>query len=162
MKIYDLFRAKLWTFNTVQLLRIMRLTVIIITACFLQLSAASKAQVVSLNEKNASLETIINKIIDQTNYSFIGDTKLIRQAKPIDIHVQNVSIEKVLSLCFINQPMDYAITDKTVVIRKKEKQAVVDIKITGVVKDSTGTALPGVSVVVKGTPKGSAIGAVTD
>ncbi|MEJ2903465.1 TonB-dependent receptor [Pedobacter panaciterrae] len=162
MKIYDLFRAKLWAFSTMQLFRIMRLTVIIITACFLQISAASKAQVISLNEKNASLETIINKIIDQTNYSFIGDTKLIRLAKPIDINVQNVSIEKVLSLCFTNQPMDYSITDKTVVIRKKEKQSIVDIKITGVVTDSTGTTLPGVSVVVKGTAKGAGIGAVTN
>ncbi|WP_448635085.1 carboxypeptidase-like regulatory domain-containing protein [Pedobacter panaciterrae] len=108
------------------------------------------------------METIINKIIDQTNYSFIGDTKLIRLAKPIDINVQNVSIEKVLSLCFTNQPMDYSITDKTVVIRKKEKQSIVDIKITGVVTDSTGTTLPGVSVVVKGTAKGAGIGAVTN
>lgn len=162
MKIYDRFIAKLWTFNTMQLLRIMRITIIITIACFLQISAATKAQVISLNEKNASLEAIINKIIDQTNYSFIGDTKLIRQAKPIDINVQNASIEKVLGLCFINQPMDYAITEKTVVIRKKEKQAIVDIKITGVVKDSTGVSLPGVSVTVKGMPKGSAIGTVTD
>jgi TonB-linked SusC/RagA family outer membrane protein len=162
MKFYDRFRAKLWTFNTVQLLRIMRLTIIIITACFLQISAASKAQMISLNEKNASLETIINKIIDQTNYSFIGDTKLIRQAKPININVQNVSIEKVLSLCFIDQPMDYSITDKTVAIRKKEKPSIIDTKITGVVKDSTGTPLPGVSILVKRTGKGPAIGTVTD
>lgn len=162
MKIYDRFRAKLWTFNTVQILRIMRLTIIIITACFLQISAASKAQMISLHEKNASLEMIINKIIDQTNYSFIGDTKLIRQAKPIDIDVQNSPIEKVLSLCFTNQSLDYSITEKTVVIRKKEKLSIVDIKITGVVKDSLGISLPGVSVVVKGTGKGPNIGAVTD
>jgi len=161
MKIYDLFRAKLWTINTVQLLRIMRLTIILITAFFLQISAATRAQI-SLHEKHASLEIIINKIINQTNYSFIGDTKLIRQARPIDIDVDNVSIEKVLQLCFINQAMDYAITEQTVVIRKKEKLNIADIKITGVVKDTSGTTLPGVSVVVKGNVKGVAIGAVTD
>jgi len=161
MKIYDLFSAKLWTINTVQSLRIMRLTILLITALFLQISAATRAQI-SLHERHASLEIIINKIINQTNYSFIGDTKLIRQARPIDIDVDNVPIEKVLQLCFINQTIDYAITEQTVVIKKKDKLSIADIKITGVVKDTSGTTLPGVSVVVKGNVKGVAIGAVTD
>jgi len=162
MKFYDLFRAKLRTFHTVQFLRIMRLTIIIITVCFLQVSATSKAQMISLNEKNASLETIINKIIDQTSYYFIGNTKLIRQARPIDINVKDMGIEEVLRLCFADQPLDYSIANKTVVIRKKKKSAVKEILIPwlqmmvrGKVTDEIGKPLPGASVKLLNSQSGT-------
>lgn len=156
MKFYDQFRAELSAWNSEQLIRIMRLIIIISIACLLQVSASTKAQKISLNEKRASLETIIRKIRNQTNYFFIGDTKLIRKANLIDINVKDVPLEEALNLCFSNQSLVYSIIDKTVVIKKKPlvfAPALIrqSILIKGKVTDENGGPLPGASVKIEGS-----------
>ncbi|HMI02052.1 MAG TPA: TonB-dependent receptor plug domain-containing protein, partial [Pedobacter sp.] len=156
MKFYDQFRAELSAWDSEQLIRIMRLIIIISIACLLQVSASTRAQKISLNEKSASLETIIRKIRNQTNYFFIGDTKLIRKANLIDINVKDVPLEEALNLCFSNQSLVYSIIDKTVVIKKKPlifAPALIrqSILIKGKVTDENGGPLPGASVKIEGS-----------
>ncbi|WP_316818217.1 TonB-dependent receptor [Pedobacter nyackensis] len=134
----------------------MRLTILILVTCLLQVSASTKAQRISLSEKNASLETIIRKIRNQSNYYFVGNTKLIRQAKLIDISVKNVTIEDALNQCFANQPLMYSIIDKTVVIKTKTvlsptQIAEQKVPVKGKVMDQNGMGLPGASVKIEGS-----------
>jgi TonB-linked SusC/RagA family outer membrane protein len=156
MKFYGQFRFKLLAWSSGQIIRIMRLTILILVTCLLQVSASTKAQRVSLSEKNASLETIIRKIRNQSNYYFVGNTKLIRQAKLIDINVKNVSIEDALNQCFANQPLMYSIIDKTVVIKTKmvltpTQIAEQKVSVKGKVMDQNGMGLPGASIKIEGS-----------
>lgn len=156
MKFYDQFRYKLRAANSGQIIRIMRLTIIILVTCLLQVSASTKAQKISLSEKNTSLETIIRKIRSQTSYYFVGNTDLIRKAYRISINVKNVSVEDALDLCFYNQPLAYSIIDKTVVIKTRtlfslSEQIWQKIPIKGKVTDENGRSLTGASVKVEGT-----------
>ena len=160
MKFYDQFRFKLLASNSEQIIRIMRLTILILVTCLLQVSASTKAQKISLSEKNASLETIIRKIRSQTSYYFIGNTDLIRRANHININVKNVSIEDALNQCFVNQPLAYSIVDKTVVIKTRTLLSLSElmsqlngqkISIKGKVTDENGRSLQGASVKVEGT-----------
>jgi TonB-linked SusC/RagA family outer membrane protein len=158
MKFHDQVRSGLSVFRPAQFIRIMRLTIIIITSCFLQLSASSRAQKISLNEKNASLESVINKIRHQTGYYFIGNTRLIRKANPVNINVKNASLTEVLAICFSNQAIDYTIVNNTVVIKKKsvnKEQPVFwqQIIIKGKVTDESGIGLPGASITELATGK---------
>ncbi|SMD10405.1 SusC/RagA family TonB-linked outer membrane protein [Pedobacter nyackensis] len=118
MKFYQLYSPDYGSYINNQLLRIMKLTVLIITLCLLQVSAATKAQTITLNEKNARLEKIIKSIRDQTGYDFIGNADLIKSGNPVTINVKNASINEVLKICLGNQPLSYTVEDKTIIIKK--------------------------------------------
>lgn len=136
------------------------LTIILMTSFLLQVSAGSFAQKITLNEKNASFETIIKKIQAQSGYDFIGNTILIRTAKPVSIKLKDVSITQALELCFANQELTYTLKDKTVVIKHSQASIfdkVLDfftaIEIRGKVLDEKNQPLSGASIKVNNSDK---------
>lgn len=157
MKFYHLYRPKPGSYITSQLLRIMKLTVLIITTFLLQISAASRAQKITLNEKNAPLEKIIKLIRSQSGYDFFGDAKLIRTANPITIHVNQVNIEEALRICFANQGLSYSISENTILVKEREvKEPLFAAKrITGKITDKDKLGIPGVTIKIKGRNGGT-------
>ncbi|WP_170123331.1 TonB-dependent receptor [Pedobacter nutrimenti] len=142
----------------------MRLIIMLMTVGILHVSAAGYGQRITLSEKNVSLEKLINKIRTQSGYDFLGDSKLILKAKPVNINVKDASIEEVLDICFEGQNLSYKLDNKIVVIKSKEKSAAdvfvdavrgmfLNIDVKGRIVDETGQPLSGASVLVKGTVK---------
>ncbi len=149
-------------------LLIMRLITVLLIASIMQVSAAGFAQRITLSQKKAPLEKIFREIHNQTGYDFLYDRKVLSTKKPVDIIVTNKTIEDVLSICFAGQSLDYAIEDKTVVVKERQnktttadvgdgniKRRMVEpdrqerVTITGKVTDSTGMSIQGVSVVAQ-------------
>jgi TonB-linked SusC/RagA family outer membrane protein len=139
-------------------LLIMKLTVIIMMFTFLQVSAASLAQQVSINVKKTAVKEVLNQLTKQTGYEFICDADVISSTKPVTIKATNVELKKVLEGCFDIEIVEIVTGDsKTIIIRKKTlpaKPVAAVITITGKVTDSKGETLPGVTVTVKGTQQG--------
>lgn len=144
----------------------MKLSAIILLSACLQVSAKSYAQRVTLSERNASLETVFRYIEKQTGYVFFFDQHLLDKAKKVSVDLKRASLEKALQACFADQPLSYSIVGKNIVIRKKEVSSDVpwlanlpapppQVDIRGKVTDVDGTALPGASVVIKNTTKGT-------
>jgi TonB-linked SusC/RagA family outer membrane protein len=149
----------------------MKITTILLLSACLSVSAGSRAQKVTLLQKNVKLEKVFREIRKQTGYVFFYDTRVLERAKPVDIHVENVSIEEALKESLQGQPLDFSIERKTITIFQKadyslyKKPANIeypDIEtliplniINGTVKDAQGNPLAGVSVIVKGTKKGT-------
>jgi TonB-linked SusC/RagA family outer membrane protein len=134
----------------------------------LHVSVKGYSQFVSLSERNAKLESVFKKIESQTGYFFFYESKQLRDAKKIDINVQNAPLKQVLDLCLSNLPLTYEIIGKTVVVKDKapadKKMEVPEgniresfplIKITGKVKDEKGNPLLGASVKLKGATNGT-------
>lgn len=153
-----------WREKITKTLLIMKLTAIILLVTCLQVSAEGFSQNVTLSEKGASLQKIFKKINRQTGYQFFYKDNLLNKAGKVDIDVTNVSLEEALVICFKNLPVTFTIVEKTIVVKEKpavaveEKQAVSlppPVDITGTVKDGEGKPLSGISVVVKGTQKGT-------
>lgn len=142
-------------------LRIMRLTAFFIIAACLQSQAKGFSQTVTLLEKKAPLEKVLKDIKRQTGYNFLYDVDLLQQAAPVDLEVRNASLESVLAQCFTNQPFSYTIAGKVIVLSRKEPNKPEQLymppptDIHGHVTDSSGAALTGASVTVKGTKKGT-------
>lgn len=146
-----------------QMLRVMKLTAILLTVAALQVSAGGFAQKLTLNLRNASMEKVFKEIRKQTGYVFFYEKCLLQKARSVSLQVTDAGIEQVLDQCFSGQPLDYSIVDKTIVV--KERPAAITVakkvaipppaEIRGTVKDDKGTPLGGVSVVVKGTNKGT-------
>lgn len=126
----------------------MRLITILIFIVSLQVSASGLAQKkITLSEKNTSLEAVLEKIGKQSGYDIIFNSNLIKTAKPISIEVKDGQLLQILAHCFYNQPLGYSIEASTIIVNDKK---IVDITVTGTVKDKSGKPIPGVSVIVKG------------
>jgi TonB-linked SusC/RagA family outer membrane protein len=140
-------------------LLIMKVTTILLLAACLQVSAKGLAQQVSLSLKDAPLEKVFVEIQKQAGYQFVYNNRLMKGMNRITIEVKNVPVEKVLQLCFSNQPLTYAIIEKTIIVRSKEQRRLdgepvpLAINISGVVEDEEAHPLLGVNISVKGAFK---------
>ncbi len=148
-----IFRKQTWL--------IMRLTTILLLSACLQVSASGFSQDVTLSEKNVSLQKIFNQIHKQTGYQFFYEDEMLNKTGRINIKVKNMPLEKVLAICFKDLPMSYSIVNNVITLKRKTGdivqaiEAPAFINIQGTVKDAQGQPLVGVSVIVKGTNKGT-------
>ncbi|WP_428329404.1 TonB-dependent receptor [Mucilaginibacter sp.] len=130
----------------------MKLTLILLTATFLQVSAATYAQKVTLKGKKITLKEIFGKIQAQTSYDFLYNAEDLRLAKPVTLDLDGTTLKQALDVCFANQPLVYSIENTTILITKKPIDGVIIKRsITGTVTDSAGVVLPGVVVKEKNT-----------
>jgi len=140
-----------------KLLLVMRLTTIILIATIMQVSAGTYAQKITLSEKNASLTKIFKKIRSQSGYDFVFTSSTLKGALPVNVSVTNADLNDVLKEIFSEQPLNYYIEEKAVIVKVKKTGLsfgkLAFIKITGSVKDTTGLPLPNVSVLNKTTGK---------
>lgn len=107
-----------------QLLRVMKLTAILLTVFFMQSYATGHGQEkITLSLKNASLKQVFRAIEKQTPYNFVYSSKTVEGSKSIDVEVRDADIEKVMAICISNQDLAYDIDDNIIVIKKKPKPA---------------------------------------
>jgi len=130
------------------------------TAFLMQVSASTFAQKITLNEKEASLVSIFEKINKQSGVDFLVNIELLSKAKPVSINVNDEELAVVLDKIFKGQPLEYSIKDKAVVVTKKTPSFLervadswADIDVHGRVVDQEGKPLQGATVKVKGTGK---------
>ncbi len=150
-----------------KILLIMKLTFVLIVATILQASAVGYAQKITLSKKNTSLEQVFWSISNQSQYEFIYDTEMLKEAKPVDVELKNSSLERVLAICFEGQPLTYTIKNNLVIVKRRPSVFIEasrqlfpapqapPVVVKGVVKDVDGVTLPGVSVRVKGSSAGT-------
>ena len=151
----------------IKTLLIMKFIVILLFAACLQASAKGYSQTITLSQNNVSLKKVFREIERQSGYNFFYKDKLIRQTENVSINVHNATVETVLSEVFKNQPLSYSILDKIIVIKSKKYIPLINPVavlpapvsfIRGTAKDEKGNPLAGVSVIVKGTAKGTSTG----
>jgi len=135
-------------------IKAMKLTVILLTICCIQVSATTKAQQITLSVKNAPLEKVIEQIHQQTGYSFLYSVSYLDKSLPITVNLVNAPIDEALSVIFNGQPFSYEVKEKTIIITPK-KQPVnpqpANLHINGSVVDENKQPLSGATVKVKGT-----------
>lgn len=128
----------------------MKLTSILIIAAIIQVSASTKAQTVTLSEKSAPLKEVFNKISDQTGYDFVVSTNVLKLAAPVTIIVKDKNLKTVLDEIFTNQPLQYQLQEKIVIVSKKNipetRVSIKSVTISGKVIDSLGHPLPGATL----------------
>lgn len=139
---------------------VMKLIFIFTLAFCMQVSASSYSQKITIIAKNARLEKVLKEIEKQSGYSFWYKTELIQRSEKVTIAMRESSLEDVLARCFVNQPLEYAIVDKTVVLQaKKLPTPALPAKILELIKGqvlgSDGKPLIGVTVMVKASKMGT-------
>lgn len=146
-------------------LLVMKLTILLLTTVFLQVSANSFSQKITFSGKNVPLETVLDAVEKQSGYTFFYNVDLLKGTKPVSISSKDLALEAFLKECLKGQPLRYVIRDKTISLRgapnvlpsavMENELKVAKITITGQVLDEEGNPLTGVSVIVKGSKNGT-------
>jgi TonB-linked SusC/RagA family outer membrane protein len=142
------------------------LSILFLTAvCSFCLHAKAFSQTVTISKDAASIRDIFREIYKQTKRQFVYTDKVLEGAKPIDIHVRNVSPDQALDICFKNQPFTFVLSGNAIIIQRKEEKYTEPVSsknawspgrdIRGRVTDSSGKPVFGGSVLIKGTKRGT-------
>lgn len=132
--------------------RIMKLCFILTFIGILHLSAATYSQDtrLDLKVKNASLESVMNDIRTQSEYSFFFDDIAVKKISNITLDLKGATIEEVLATCLKNTGFSFRVLDKTIILFRE--QAKNDKKklfiIQGKVLDENNKPMPGVTVLL--------------
>ena len=121
---------------------------------------------VTLKLNDASLEQVFIELKKQTSVQFFYSMDKIKNIRNLSVDVKNEELDSVLNYILENTDLSYTYVDNVIVLKDKEKvvrntvvkQQPVSKEIKGVVKDSEGNPLPGVTVGVKDT----SLGAITN
>lgn len=142
----------------------MRFTAFCLLAGLMHVHAAGISQTVSFSGDNVPLPKVFDAIERQTGYVFFYNASLLKDAKPVTLHLVHVSLEEALKASLKDLPLDYGIEDKTVFIMKRQASRQQEPApapqpeatpppddIRGHVTDTAGNPLDGATVKVKGT-----------
>ncbi len=141
----------------------MKLTFILSLSVLMQVSATSFSQRFTLNFKNVSMNKVFKEIEKQSEYTFWYKTELLDKTDKVSVNLKNAKLEEVLETCFENQLLEYAIVEKTIVVKPKKVNPKLELPIEillqtvkGKVTSSVdGKPLVGVNISVKGTNRGT-------
>jgi len=113
----------------------------------------------TLDLKNIRLEKALQTIEKQSGYRFVYSPTEGPFNKVVSIKTNQASLEEVMRTLLSGTALNFSVQQNNLITILKDEMANQDIIVKGLVKDSTGVGLPGVSVAVKGV-KG--IGTSTD
>lgn len=145
-----------------KLLRIMKLVTLFLLVFCIHVSASTYSQTVTLSGKDMQLKTVFAAIKKQTGYVVFTNRDLLANANPVSISVYDMPLEDLLGFVMKDQPFNFRIEDKTIILSEKVNERSKDnaaaanyTQVSGVIKNQSGEALPAVSVRVRGSLSGT-------
>lgn len=153
---------------------VMRITVFLLFVTISMVAANGYSQKINLEMKNAKLEAVFGRIEKISGYSFIYEKSLLKNAKSVNVSLQNVTLQDAIGIILKNQALEYVVRDKFIVISSKtsnpeqhaessQTDAPSQINtLTGVVRDTAGIVMPSVTILNRNSGKSVASGAQGD
>ena len=143
-------------------LRVMKLTVFFLLVALIQVSASvySQQTKLSISLKNATVREVLRTIEDQSEFFFLYKNENIDVNRIVNVDIKEKSVESLLDQVFKGTTVSYEVVNRQIVLIDKQKgnlfsEVQQQKSVSGKVTDSSGSPLPGVSVVVKGTTTGT-------
>lgn len=120
-------------------------------------------QRVSLHSKNLPLNDVLKQLQQKIEVSFMFSNSDIDVNKKVSVTAKNKKLGEVLTRLLNPIGLEFKAIDQNIVIRPTSRtiptsRAAVRIKVSGTVTDDAGDQLPGVSVLLKGTDRGTTTG----
>ncbi|HBL73614.1 MAG TPA: hypothetical protein DD458_00160 [Prolixibacteraceae bacterium] len=142
-----------------KLLLIMKLTTFFLFLSVVAISADLYSQNTrfDLNVRNATIVQVFDEIERVTDFGFLFKTDQLNMDRLYTLDIKDVNIEKIMDEILDKSQYSYKFIDRTIVVTKIDSNIYQgqNIKVSGKVTDSTGAAIPGVSVIVNGTTNGT-------
>jgi TonB-linked SusC/RagA family outer membrane protein len=128
----------------------LKVTAVILFIACLQVSATTLAQNVNLTERNSSLTSIFEKLRQQTGYDFLYTTPVLTGTHNVTVSIKNENLEQALIQILKDQPLQFNIQDKSVVITRKRIPPVKAGLVHGVVYGINDQPLSGANLRIIG------------
>jgi TonB-linked SusC/RagA family outer membrane protein len=160
--------------------RIMRISLcqFLMAVSFLHLSHAADGQAqeplnktISFSVREVALETVLSKLEKQSNTQFLYSREVIDSQRKVTFTARHEKLAKVLSQILTPLSLKYEVLGTQIIIRRDTRDTsrpfgepedptvnpaqAPPIRVSGQVVDEKGEALPGVSIMVKGTQQGT-------
>src|SRR5690606_24232097 len=138
----------------------LKITALLIIVATLQIHAKGVAQTVRLDISNGTVTALIKDVQRQTGYAFLFNRSDIEGLDAVSISIESDDIHEVLTESLKGLPLDFLVKEdqKVVVLKRNEsklkrerllKGLQQQPTVQGLVVDTSGTPLPGVTVSVK-------------
>ncbi len=158
----DYHDGSLYGFLSKRTIRVMKLTLFLSFLTFFQLLATeSYSQLTKLNLKleNVKISDALAQIENQSEFYFLYSPKLINVENTVSIDAHKESIKEILTDIF-GEKVKFAVYDRQIILapndRSSLEEALQQLPVTGTITDaSTGEAMPGVNIQIKGTTIGT-------
>ncbi|HEY6900556.1 MAG TPA: SusC/RagA family TonB-linked outer membrane protein, partial [Puia sp.] len=139
----------------------MRLTIFLLTAAFLNVSATGVSQTISFSGTNVSLKKVFSEVKKQTGYVFTYTDNILAGTTTVSIRARDLSLPQFLDQVFANQPIAYTIEFKTIFLFRRitpelfappvpAPDQAPPIIVRGRIVSEEGAPLAGASIMVKG------------
>lgn len=144
-----------------KLFLIMKFTCFFMFFTVIQLSASVYSQETQLrvNYDQTSVKEFITDIENQTGLTFFYSDDVLDVDKKVSLKSKKISLEELLDKVKEQTGLSFSIVRDQILVKKEEFSNPGNIKqqssVTGKVTDVSGAPLPGVTVVIKGTAKGT-------
>ena len=102
-----------------KLLKVMKLTAILLFITCLHAAARTSGQTVTLSLKDVPVQKVIKEVSRQSGVSIVYSESMFEGMKRITINVKNVSVKEVLQQCLPGQPFEFTVQGNTIIIKKK-------------------------------------------
>ncbi|MEC3879529.1 TonB-dependent receptor [Parapedobacter sp. 10938] len=144
----------------------MKITAFLWLFGFLQLSANTYSQTISLSGSNLTMREVVDAIRKQTEYGVTGDRAIMSERISVNIHAEDMPLRDFLDVVLKDRSVGYTVENKTIFLTKIDKRIrpsrqtrrpLEDYRtqekiVAGGVTDSLGNPLVGVTVAIKSNP----------
>lgn len=147
--------------NLIKLMIKMKLAclVLLLSLSGVQAHVWSQTSMLELSVNGKSMVEAIEMLQKKTQLKFVFNHEELNNYR-VNAKIQGKTLEEALDILFSDKPLKYEITGEHVIIskttEKQQQQIPKMIEITGTVVDENGSALPGVTIMIKGTSLGTA------
>ncbi|MDP2059923.1 MAG: carboxypeptidase-like regulatory domain-containing protein, partial [Flavobacteriaceae bacterium] len=145
-----------------KLFRMVRFTLFCFFLSLVQIMAMdsySQQTRLSLNQNNQRLEDVLRMIENKSEFFFMYNRDLIDVDQTVSINATNQTITAILDELLKGTDIRYSVFSRQIILSNLEGVSGLVTQqpksVSGKVTDSSGSPLPGVSVVVKGTTTGT-------
>ena len=138
--------------------KVLTLALAILLTC--TLAAQNRLTGITLQSNGEDLEKVLDKIEKGSGYRFIFNGSVVDVHQPAGkVSADNEPVDKFLARLFHGKGIEFTIKGNKIVLSAENPSSVaVQCKVTGIVRDAAGLPLPGASVLILGTVKGTVTG----
>lgn len=132
--------------------------IMILSLSSLQAKVWSQQERLNLKFNDMNIVQVLEVLQKKTNLKFVFNHENVQHYR-VNAEIKGKTLEEILNLVFSDKPLKYEITEEHVIISNApvvQAQNRSMLQITGTVVDEKGEAIPGVTILVKGTSIGSA------
>jgi TonB-linked SusC/RagA family outer membrane protein len=145
----------------VKFFKIMKFSIFIVLLATLQTFAVSnyaQTKRIDIRIEASTIVSALEKIENISEFRFFYNNKLVKLDEKVSIDLKDKTINEILDDLFKETDIAYTLNNKQIILFPKESESSLaqqQKSISGKVTDSSGAPLPGVTVAIKGTTKGT-------